>query len=149
MKNNIGIIILVAIIAGGSGFFVGMKYQERQIPKIGQFRMENTNSNRTRGMMPRGGENRITNGFQPVNGEITAVDKNTLTVKLPDGSSKIVILPDSLKINKMTEVARDELITGLKITAFGKTNPDGSVTAESVQLNPLEIRFVTTPAVTN
>jgi hypothetical protein len=71
-----------------------------------------------------------------VNGEIIAADEKSITVKLQDGSSKIVLLSDKTEINKTASTTKEDLKVGEKVAAFGTENSDGSVTAQSVQLNP-------------
>lgn len=75
-------------------------------------------------------------GFQPVSGEIISSDVTSVTVKLTDSSTKIVILTDKTTINKAEAGTKDDLKTGQSIAVFGSENADGTVTAESVQLNP-------------
>lgn len=73
-------------------------------------------------------------GMAPVNGEIISQDDTSITIKMPDGSSKIVILSDQTKVNKSSEGAKTDLKTGEKVTAFGTQNQDGSITAQSVSI---------------
>ena len=72
--------------------------------------------------------------FRPVSGEIIGSDDKSVTVKLQDGSSKIVLLSDSAQINKASVGAKEDLKTGENIVVFGTTNSDGSVTAQSIQI---------------
>jgi len=139
IKNTIIITILVAIITTAGGFFAGTKYQQskqttRQFGNIG---------NGNLGGMRNGiGGNRA--GFTPVNGEIISSDANSITVKLQDGSSKIVLYSDKIPINKSSQGAAADLKIGERVAVFGQTNTDGSVTAQSIQLNPIE-RNIPTP----
>ena len=55
---------------------------------------------------------------------------------MQDGSSRIVILSASTDINKATKATKEDLKTGERVAVFGTQNADGSVTAQSVQLNP-------------
>lgn len=137
MKNNYIITVIVAVVVGGAGFFGGMKYQQSKTPAFGQFRA-NVNGQIGNGRMMAGNGTTRTggNGFQPVSGEITSVDEKSMTVKLTDGGSKIVILSDSTKVNETQEVDKSKLAIGSQVSAFGTTNSDGSITAQSVQLNP-------------
>lgn len=64
-------------------------------------------------------------------------DDKSITVKLQDGSSKIVLLTDTTSISKSTEGSKSDLKTGEKVAVFGTENSDGSVTAQNVQLNPI------------
>jgi len=70
-------------------------------------------------------------------GTILSVDTNSMTVKLADGGSKIVLLTGSTSINKATESAMSDLTVGETVSAFGTTNSDGSITASNVQINPV------------
>lgn len=84
-------------------------------------------------------------GFRPVSGEIISSDSKSITVKLQDGSSKIVLLTDKTTVSKSAEANVADLKTGEKVAAFGQENSDGSVTAQSIQLNPI-LRGTITPA---
>ena len=70
----------------------------------------------------------------PVRGQIVSSGDNTITVKLSDGSSKIVDLTSQTKINKATTGSVSDLKTGTTVTAIGTTNSDGSVTAQDVTI---------------
>jgi len=94
MKQSPIIIVVIALCATGLGFFGGMQYQKSQRPSFrnGQFPMGTNGPTGTFGM--RGNRN----GNQPVSGEIAAVDDTGVTVKMRDGSSKIIILSSSSMI---------------------------------------------------
>jgi hypothetical protein len=127
MKNSIIIAILVAIIVGGGAFFGGMKYQQSKQRSF--FRQGNALQGARAGL----GGNKM--GFRPVNGEIISSDDKSITVKLQDGSSKIVLISDKTEINKAAEATKDDLKTGEKVAVFGQENSDGSVTAQNIQIN--------------
>jgi len=136
VKKNIIIAILISVVMSGAGFFAGMKYQQSKrinFTSNGQF---------NRGGTPRG------NGFRPVNGEITAVDDKSITVKLTDGGSKIVILSEATGYNKATQATKADVKVGDKVAVIGTENTDGSVTAQNVQLNPI-IRAPSSPVPAN
>lgn len=116
--------VLIVLIGGGS-FFAGMKYQQSKGPRFG-------NSQGIRG----GQLQQRSQGFRPVNGEIISVDEKSITVKLTDNSSKIILLTDTTAISKSTERTKDDLKVGEMIAAFGTENSDGSITAQNIQLNP-------------
>lgn len=132
MKNPMIITIIVALVVGGAAFFGGMQYQKTQAssPMQGQFRGPNGQAP-AGGFQGRGGNSQ---GMQPVSGEIISQDDTSITVKLQDGSSKIVILSDDTNINKSSEGSKSDLKTGETVTAFGTTNSDGSVTAQNVSI---------------
>lgn len=124
-QNQIILAVVLAVVAGGAGFFGGMQYQKSKIPTFG---------NGARTGQVRMGTNR--NGFRPVAGEILNADDNSITVKLIDGSSKIVLVNDKTTIGKTSEASKTDLKTGEKVSVFGTENNDGSVSAQNIQLNP-------------
>src|SRR3990167_4973882 len=133
MNKSLIITFIAVILAVGFGFFAGTKYQQSQ---RGNFTRQFGNGGNGRfmtGQFPNGsGANR--NGFRPVAGEIISADDKSITVKLSDGSSKIIILGNSTKINKASEASRAELKTGEQVSVFGTENSDGSVTAQNIQM---------------
>lgn len=136
MKNQVIIItILVAIIAGGAGFFGGMQYQKSQRPNFANGQFNGANGQTRQGGQGFGG--RVGQNGGAVLGEITSADDKSITVKLMDGSSKIVILSGSTSINKQANGTKDDFKTGTNVAVFGQANSDGSVTAQSIQLNPM------------
>lgn len=137
-NNNLFITVIAVVITGGIAFFGGMKYQQSK--NLSQFRqfsgnfgginnMKNDNNVKQGGRM----------GFRPVNGEIISADNESITVKLQDGSSKIVFLSNKTTINKADVATKSDLKNGEKIVAFGTENSDGSMTAQNIQLNPSNI----------
>lgn len=130
-NNSLVLIIVVAIIVGGAGFFGGMQYQKSQRPAMGdrQFMMGGPNG---QGQPMQGRPNM--QGMAPVSGEVISSDDESVTVKMQDGSSKILILSSDTAINKSTEGTKTDLKTGERITAFGTENSDGSVTAQNISI---------------
>ncbi len=138
MKNN-AVVVTSIILMGVAGFFGGMKYQESkstraftqtgsgQFPRNGQRVQLGTGENLGRG------------GIRPVNGEIIAFDEKSITVKLQDGSSKIIIVSGKTQISEAQTVDKSNLKTGETISVFGTENKDGSVTAQNIQLNPRQM----------
>jgi hypothetical protein len=126
---QVGIICLVVAIAA---FYGGVKYDQSKRP-AGNFNRQFVTSG---GNLQ--GQNRIrTNtGFRPVVGEVISQDDKSITVKMTDGSSKIVILSDSTNYSKTDKTDKTSLKTGDQVGVFGSDNADGSVTAQTIQLNP-------------
>jgi hypothetical protein len=124
-KNLLITSLVVLFVAGGVGFYSGMKFQQSKNPtrQLGNFAGRNGT----------GGNN----AFRPVNGQVLSVGTNTMTVKLNDGSSKVVILTGTTQINKAAQGTTADLTAGTTVSVLGQTNSDGSVTAQSVQLNPI------------
>ncbi len=118
-------VILILVFTAG-GFFMGMKYQES---KSGRFANQQSGFN----MMRQG---RGQNAFRPTAGEIINADDKSITVKLQNGSTKIVLLTEKTAINKAEKATKDDLKTGERVAIFGQENTDGSVAAQTIQLNP-------------
>lgn len=125
MKNTNIVAGVLLTVGLGIGFFGGMQYQKNQ-PQTGRqisFR--------------RFGQSGSNAGA--VRGQVISEDNSSITVKLQDGSSKIVLLTSSTMFGQFTEASRSAVIAGSAISVFGTTNPDGSITAANVQLNPLNM----------
>jgi len=128
LKSNKQLIITFAIVIvfTGIGYFAGTKTSQNKGPG-GMAGIKTTgNNNRAGGM---GGN---------ITGEISSADEKSLTIKMTNGSSKIVLLTEKTSVNKATEAAVSDLKVGEKVVIFGSTNTDGSVTAQNVQLNPTQ-----------
>ncbi len=132
MKNNVPIFLLSLIVAVSASFYGGMKYQQSKTPSLSTFRELGS----TRGETGQAGNRIRTPGVGQTMGEIMNIDDDSVTVKLADGSTKIVLIPDSASINKSDTGSKNDLNIGVNIAVFGSANDDGSVTAQNIQLNP-------------
>lgn len=135
--NNTVVMVILGIIIAAASFYGGMKYQsgkaqERFAGRNGQFMQGGPN-----GGTGRFGQRQGNGNGSPVVGEIIGVDDKSMTVKLMDGSSKIVILAASTTFSKTDTAAKTDLKSGMQIAAFGPANSDGSITAQNIQLNPM------------
>jgi hypothetical protein len=143
MKNNLIVAIVISLVVGGGiGYFVGKHSSgPKQISFNGETRQLGSDGKGGDRFMARSG-NGSTSGMRPVAGEIISKDDTSITVKMPDGSSKIVLVSDKTSVNKSATGTLSDLKTGEQVAAFGIQNSDGSVTAQSVQLNPQMRMFV-------
>lgn len=142
MTNLIIVGVLALLIGGGGGFYGGMQYEKGKQPTRATFRNGNflggfNVNGRIRGAGAFGGV---------VRGEVTSVNGTTMTVKLADGSSKIVILGGSTTVGKTTTGTTADVAVGQTVAATGTTNGDGSVTATTIEINPLTRAIGTPPA---
>jgi hypothetical protein len=143
-KKFIALIVVVAIVVGSASFFGGMKYGEmknREVfkdvgdrfadlsPDERQARMQQLGAVGAGGLRERSG-----GGF--ISGEILSKDDKSITVKLRDGGSKIVLFSSATQIMKSSSGSADDLKTGESVTATGTSNEDGSISAKSIQLQP-------------
>lgn len=142
--------IILAVVLAGAGFFGGMSYQKsKQSSFMGFAPGETGNRQMMRGGFQNGmgGGNR--NIFRATTGDIIASDDKSITVKLADGSSKIVLLSDKTDVYKTDKSQKSDLKVGDKVMVTGNDNSDGSQTAQTVQINPLLRVFPSgTPAAT-
>lgn len=127
-KKILAIVAIVIIAALVGSFYGGMSYGKGSGTSGKQNFMNN-------GQMPRGG-NRGGGGANMTVGEIIAKDDTSITVKLRDGGSKIIFYSSTSEIGKFTDGTIEDLIIGKNITVNGKANPDGSITAQSIQIRP-------------
>ena len=122
------IIVILTLMLGFAGgyFFRNYRLSKLRSNFTGQFQRA-ANGNQNQGLRF---------GGRPVVGEIISQDDKSITVKLTDGSTKIVILSDSTIYSKTDATTKDDLKVGTQVGVFGTDNSDGSVTAQNVQLNP-------------
>lgn len=129
MKNKNLLVTILVIGVGVGGFFAGMKYQQSKQPSRVDFQA-------MRGMRQPGMSGvQQGAGSGMIRGEIIAQDEESITVKLLDGSSKIILISENTTINKTTEGSVDDLETGKQIVVFGQENADKSVSATNIQLD--------------
>lgn len=125
------IAVALIILALAGGFFAGMQYQKSQ--RAGFAGAYGTFQN---GQMMRRFSRQAETAYRPVRGQVVSVDKNSITVKLPNGNSKIVVLSLSTQFIKSASAAASDVKKGDTIMVVGTQNSDGSVTATDVQINP-------------
>lgn len=131
MKNNYLMTAVLVIVFTSVGFYGGMKYQQGKAVPFGGLYMNRQGASRANGT-----NNRL--GLRPVAGEIISSDDKSIVVKQQDNTSRIILINNKTVINKAETVNRSELKVGEKVSVFGSENSDGSVTAQNVQLNPIQ-----------
>lgn len=125
--------VIGAVVIAGGAFYGGMMYATSKSPARGQFASGQSNGqfggpNGARGA--RGGMGGFTAG------EILSKDATSITIKMQDGSTKIVLVSSSTQVMKSISGTLDDLSQGTNVVVMGSANSDGSVTAESVQIRP-------------
>lgn len=129
--QQIIITLVVAIVVGAAGFFGGMQYQKSKATTASAQSGLNRQG-RTGGQGRFGGQN----GGTATRGQVISSSDNGITVKLADGSSKIVIISGSTQVGKEATAQKSDIQNGDQVMVFGTANSDGSVNAQSVQINP-------------
>ena len=130
MKKNllITIIIIVIITVGGGAFYSGMVYGKNQnSQKNGQF---GQNGRARTGAGPAG------SGF--ISGDIVSKNAGSITVKDRTGSSRIIFYSQTTEVGKFMTGALSDVSVGQNIMVSGKTNSDGSITAQTIQIRPAQ-----------
>ena len=139
---NKGILVLFFVIVGALGFFGGLKYGQtpKALAKLSSSKLmqvfaanrgnrENDNSGRFAARAAGSNGNFV-------NGQILSQDDKSLTIKMADKSTKIVIFSDSTRVGKVADGSKSDLTTGEQVLVNGTANSDGSLTAQSIQIRP-------------
>jgi len=140
-KTNIVRMGIILVMAVAGGFVAGMKYQQGKGSSVNGG--QNTMQSAGRGIHNNGEGQQVVMGTQHrrdsgmVGGEIINQDDASITIKLDNESTKIVLFSEETGINMATEGSLENLAVGEQVVVFGQENSDGSVTATSIQLNPL------------
>ena len=142
--------IVMVLVAAVLGYFVGMNFPINK--QAGNAQLANSGFG-GRNMM-QGSQNQTGNvrgggtgagnaaarggmmGARPVAGEIIALDDKSMTIKLDNNTSRIVLFDTGAIINKVDTGTAADLKVGEKVAAFGTQNTDGTMTAQNVQINP-------------
>ena len=125
---------IVAVVTLSLGFYGGMKYGESQSSSA-QADSGARRGNGNFGMVGGGRRGGAGGGF--VAGEIVSKDEKSITIKSNDGGSKIVFYSGTTKVMESVEGSLTSITVGKQVVANGSSNPDGSVTAQSIQIRPL------------
>jgi hypothetical protein len=146
-KNHYIAVAAIIIIIGGGAFYGGMQYgtsktKAAQIASRGNFGgVAGANGGQRSGGTQGGQAGQRAGGAAGggagfINGSIISKDNTSITVEAQDGSSKIIFFSDSTTIGKTTSGSASDLNTGQQVMVNGKTNSDGSVTAQNIQIRP-------------
>ena len=108
--------VVLILLAGAGGFFTGII--------VGKQKAENS---------------KVTKIDSSQNGnvftaEVESIENNLVTVKLPDGTSKIVIVPVSTPIRSSKTVGLSDIQKGQVLLIAGFPNQESNVEARSIQI---------------
>lgn len=143
MKAAVSVILI--LVGLGVGFAGGYFFKNYQISRARSALGTNGNFQRFTGT--RTGQNGAARGGA-VNGTILSMDAKSMTVKMSDGSTKIVLFSGLTTYSNTATASQTDLKTGSTVAVFGTPNSDGSVTASNVQINPISFRPQGSPSPT-
>lgn len=143
-KKFISGVVITLVVAGTLGFYGGMKYQQSRKINLAKGLNNLQNGQPAFGSMMQGGRTAVTGGRnmgqrggQFVIGEVISKDEKSITIKLPDGGSKIIFYSDKTTVSKTTDGSTTDLETGKTVMVSSSTNTDGSLTAQNIQVRSM------------
>ncbi len=153
MKRWLVAVVIIAVIAVGVGAFFGGKASGgTPSPQEALKVLTNLTAAQRQSLFANGsglgqlfgGTRGAGAGAGPANGSggfttgtIVSSDSNSVTVKLSDGSTKIVLYAPSTVIAVSKTGSSSDLTAGQDVTVTGTANSDGSITATRIQVGTL------------
>ncbi len=129
MKKILPLIIISALLVSGVAY-AGYRYVQGKKtaagPQNGQWQNQGgpNSGQKGAGMRRAGGM---------VAGEISGKGADNLTLKLPEGGSKIVFYSNTTKVVLYSDITAGDLVVGDEVTVIGNKGDGGGITAVSVQ----------------
>jgi hypothetical protein len=150
MKKNIVILIVIGVLAAaGAAFYGGVTYGRSKGACIAGNRAGGANFSPEErqarfqqfggGMMNGGQRGSFREDVGFVAGEVIAKDAQSITVKLRDGGSKIVLYSDTVAVDMSVKGTAADIEVGKTVSITGKANQDGSISAQSIQVRPAPV----------
>lgn len=131
-NKNIIISCLFVVAVGVGSFFGGVKYQQKKLTsdrRPGEFPEMRQKGE---GGMLRPESNPA--GEDVIMGEIINLDGELLSISLPNGGSKLMIVSSNTSISKTVAGTLSDLVPGEYITTFGEANAEGVIVPKSIYL---------------
>ncbi|MFA5954048.1 MAG: hypothetical protein WC817_00740 [Patescibacteria group bacterium] len=136
-QKNILVVSFIVVLVGGVSFYGGMRYQKSKVlvRGVGAFGELPGGGIGMRGQGQFAGAGAPNSGL--TSGQVLSKDDKSITLKLQDGSSKIVLYSSSTSINKAAAGTPDDIVVGGQLGINGTTNSDGSLTAQNIQIRSM------------
>ncbi len=128
-KKVLTVWVIIAVVLCGISFYAGDKHGQSASQTIADAGRGNFQG----GQGGAGGNRRFGGN---ANGEVLSKDASTMTVKMRDGSTRIVLYSTTTQVFKSTASTPDDVTVGETVSVMGTANSDGSVTAQSIQIRP-------------
>ena len=152
MSKQIIIMISLVIAVGAGAFYGGTIYEKSRLTSQGIIRNKGSfgqGQGSQGGQMGQGssqgqGQSKNNAGAGGRNngnfttGQILSKDDKSITVKTPDGGSKIVYFSDTTQVGKTVSGSASDLMNDQNVIVNGTSNSDGSLTAQNIQIRPAE-----------
>ena len=134
MKKILIVIISLIVVSGGS-FYGGIKYAESKVSQ-GFTQKDSQQQKFPQGATKEDSQSK-NNGEARSNflsGEILTKDEQSLTLKIPNGGSKIVFFSEATDVTKSASGSSEDFKEGQQIMITGEENSDGSYIAQTIQI---------------
>ena len=133
--KKILIIIISLIVVGSGAFYGGIKYAENKASQ-GFIQNDFQRQQFSQGDIRGGFQGRVSGEARSnfLSGEILAKDEQSLTLKIPDGGSKIVFFSEATDITKSASGSSEDFKEGQQIIITGEENSDRSYIAQIIQI---------------
>jgi hypothetical protein len=144
MQNKNVILIIIIVLAVGAGaFYGGTLYEKNKVSSQGMMRGNgNFPGGRAGQANGPGGPGRGagqgkngSNGNFTV-GQIVSKDDKSITIKTSDNGSKIIFFTNSTTVGRSVSGSPSDLNSGQNVMVNGTANPDGSLSAQNIQIRP-------------
>lgn len=139
MKKILPVIIIIVLAVGAGAFYRGIKYAESKSPQAKFTGADFQKFGGATALGERENRGQFGAGASPgsLSGEIISQSQDSLTIKLANGSTKIVFVSESTQITKSIEGNLTDLSEGEQIFVGGTENSDGSYTAKTIRLGTM------------